>query len=74
MGGPGAKEYPKQYFVASALAATGCYRTLQTCFVVYMFFLLESVPHCKQSVFLIPSTGPQQHYGDLQQLDNPGSV
>jgi len=25
MGGPTAKEYPKQYFLASALAATGCY-------------------------------------------------
>mmetsp|Transcript_31750 Transcript_31750/g.35576 ORF Transcript_31750/g.35576 Transcript_31750/m.35576 type:complete len:309 (+) Transcript_31750:158-1084(+) len=25
MGGPAAKEYPKQYFLASALAATGCY-------------------------------------------------
>jgi hypothetical protein len=28
MGGPSATEYPKQYFLASALAATGCYREL----------------------------------------------
>lgn len=25
MGGPAAKEYPRQYFLASAMAATGCY-------------------------------------------------
>ena len=30
MGGPAAKEYPVQYFMASAMAATGCYPLLRS--------------------------------------------